>query len=73
MLGKVTMEGRKLIDRDVEPCPYKILTSMGKLKKTWKLIKLEIVIQINPNKLAYYTIMQLQMMVTQVCLMTYWL
>jgi hypothetical protein len=71
MLGKVTMEGLDLIDMDVEPCPYKILTSMGKSKKAWRLIKLEIVIQVNPNKPIDYSIMQLQMMVTQICLMTY--
>jgi hypothetical protein len=66
----MTMEGLELIDVDVEPCPYKILTSIGKLKKAWRLIKLEIVIQVNPNKLIYI-IMELQTMVTQVCLMTY--
>jgi hypothetical protein len=67
------MEDLERIDMDVEACPYRILASMGKSKKAWRLIKLEIVIQINPNKLIHYTIMQLQTMVAQVCLMTYWL
>jgi hypothetical protein len=35
MLGKVAMEGFKMIDANIEPCLYYILTSMGGLKKAW--------------------------------------
>jgi hypothetical protein len=56
MLGKVVIDGLKLTDVNHDPCPFHILTSMGGLKKTQRLTKQEIVIQINPNKLADYTI-----------------
>jgi hypothetical protein len=34
MLGKITIDGLRLIDVDFDPCPYHILTSMGGSKKT---------------------------------------
>jgi hypothetical protein len=34
MLGKVVVDGLGLIDADLDPCPYQILTSMGGLEKT---------------------------------------
>jgi hypothetical protein len=33
MLGKVDVDGLGLIDADLDPCPYQILTSMGKSKE----------------------------------------
>ncbi len=33
MLGKVVVDGLGLIDLDLDPCPYHILTSMGGSKK----------------------------------------
>jgi hypothetical protein len=54
------------MDADLDPCPYHILTSMGGSKKTWRLTKQEIVIQVNPNKLVDYTIMRAWIMVTHV-------
>jgi hypothetical protein len=49
MLGTVAMEGFKMINANIKPCLYYILTSMGGLKKAWGLTKLNIVIQVNPN------------------------
>lgn len=42
MLAKVVMEGLGLTNANLEPCLYKILTSMGGLEKAWGLIKHEI-------------------------------
>jgi hypothetical protein len=39
MLGKTIVDGLGLIDADLEPCPYQILTSMGGLEKAWRLTK----------------------------------
>jgi hypothetical protein len=52
MLGKVAVDGLGLIDVDLGPCPYQILTSMGGSKKARKLTKQKIMIQVNPNKPA---------------------
>jgi hypothetical protein len=57
MLGKAIIDGLRLTDADLDQFPYHILTSMGGLKKAWKLAKQKIVIQINPNKLINYNIM----------------
>jgi hypothetical protein len=51
------MEGFGLIDVDVEPCPYQILTSMSMSKKACRLTKQKIVIQVNPHRLFNYTTM----------------
>ncbi len=64
MLGKAIIDGLRLTDADLDQFPYHILTSMGGLKKAWKLAKQKIVIQINPNKLINYNIMQAQEVVT---------
>jgi hypothetical protein len=37
-LGEVVVNSLELTDVDVGPCPYKILTSMGDLKKVQKSI-----------------------------------
>jgi hypothetical protein len=66
MLDKVVIDGLGLIDVDLDPCPYHILTSMGGLEKTRRSSKQEIVIQINPNKPTNYTTVQAQVMVTHV-------
>jgi hypothetical protein len=34
MLGKIVVDGLGLMDADLDPCPYHILTSMGGSKKT---------------------------------------
>jgi hypothetical protein len=39
MLGKIAIDGFGLIDVDLDPCPYHILTSMGGSKKTQSLTK----------------------------------
>jgi hypothetical protein len=52
------MEGLGLIDVDLEPYPYQILTSMSMSKKAWGLTKQKIVIQVNPHQLFNYTTMQ---------------
>jgi len=44
MLGKTTVDGLGLIDVNLDPCPYHILTSMGGLEKTRRLTKQQIVI-----------------------------
>jgi hypothetical protein len=44
MLGKTTVDGLGLIDVNLDPCPYHILTSMGGLEKTQRLTKQQIVI-----------------------------
>jgi hypothetical protein len=44
MLGKATVDGLGLIDADLDPCPYHILTTMGGSEKTLGLTKQEIVI-----------------------------
>jgi hypothetical protein len=33
MLGKIIIDGFGLIDANLDPCPYHILTSMGGLEK----------------------------------------
>jgi len=66
MLGKVVVDGLGLIDASFEPCPYHILTSMGGSKKTQRLIKLEIVIQVNPNKPTNYTNVRAQTVVMHI-------
>jgi len=58
MLGKVVIEGFGLTYVDFDPCPYQILTYMGGSEKVRRLTKQEIVIQVNPNNLADYIIMQ---------------
>ncbi len=63
MLGKTVVNGLGLTDVDFDPCPYHILTYMGGLQKAQRLTKQEIVIQVNPNKLAHYIIMQVEVMV----------
>ncbi len=44
MLGKAIVDGLGLIDVDLDPCPYHILTTMGGLEKTLGLTKQEIMI-----------------------------
>jgi len=44
MSDKTTMDGFGLIDVNLEPCTYQILTSMSESKKGQGLIKHEIVI-----------------------------
>jgi hypothetical protein len=44
MLGKVAIDGLGLIDANLDPCPYHILTSMSGSEKAQKLIKQKIVI-----------------------------
>jgi len=39
MLGKATVNGLGLINVDLDPCPYHILTTMGGLEKTRRLTK----------------------------------
>ncbi len=39
MLGKIVVDGPELIDADLDPSPYQILTSMGGSKKTQRLTK----------------------------------
>jgi hypothetical protein len=58
MLGKTTIDDLGLTNVDFHPCPYHSLTLMGGLEKTWGLTKKEIVIQVNPNKPAYYIIVR---------------
>jgi hypothetical protein len=50
----------------IDPCPFKILTSMGGLKKAQWLTKSEIVMQVNPNNPTYYTIVRAQVVITHV-------
>jgi hypothetical protein len=64
MLGKVVVEGLRLIDVDLEPCSYQILTSMGGSKKAQGITKHEVVIQANPVKLADYTAIRVKVVVT---------
>jgi hypothetical protein len=52
MLGKV-VDGLGLIDVDLDPCPYQILTSMGGSKKARGLTKQKIMIHVNFNKPTY--------------------
>jgi hypothetical protein len=61
MLGKTIVEGLKLTNADLEPCPYQSLTSTNKSHKIWRLTKHEVVI--NPDKPINYTIMGAQTMV----------
>jgi hypothetical protein len=44
MLGKIIVEGLGLTNVDLEPCPYQILTSMGRSKWVQGLTKHEVVI-----------------------------
>jgi hypothetical protein len=39
MLGKNIVDGLGLIDADLDPCPYQILTSIGGLEKARRLTK----------------------------------
>ncbi len=48
------MKGIGLIVADLQPCPYQILTSMGRSKNVRRITKHEVVIQINPIRLADY-------------------
>ncbi len=57
-LGKADVDGLRLTNVDFDPWPYDILTPMGGSEKAQRLTKQEIVIQVNLNKLANYTIMQ---------------
>jgi hypothetical protein len=34
MLGKIVVDGIRLTNANLDPCPYHILTSMGGLEKT---------------------------------------
>jgi hypothetical protein len=65
MLGKVVMEGLRLINLDLEPCPYQILTSMGGLEEAQKITKDEVVIQVNPSQLVNYSMVHAKIMVMQ--------
>jgi hypothetical protein len=65
MLGKV-VNGLGLINVDLNPCPYQILTSMGGLEKAQGLTKQKIVIHVNFNKPTYYINVQTQGVVTHV-------
>jgi len=58
MLSKVVIEGFGLTYVDFYPCPYQIFTSMGGSEKARRLTKQEIMIQVNPNKLVDYIVMQ---------------
>jgi hypothetical protein len=60
VLGKIAIDGLRLINVNFNPCPYQILASMGGLGKIQRLIKHEIVIQINPNKPIDNIIIQAQ-------------
>ncbi len=60
------MEGLRLTNVDLEPCPYKILTSMGGSEKVHKISKHEVVIQINPIRPTNYTMIYAKVVVTQV-------
>jgi hypothetical protein len=53
-LNKTTMEGVCLTDANLEPCTYQILITMGRSKKVQWLTKHEVIIQVNPIKLANY-------------------
>jgi len=66
MLGKATIDSLKLTNVDLDQFPYHILTYMGGLKKARGLAKQKIVIQISPNKLVNYNIVQVQVVVTHV-------
>jgi hypothetical protein len=44
MLGKVVVEGLGLTNVNLEPCPYQILTSMGRSERTQGITKHEVVI-----------------------------
>jgi hypothetical protein len=63
---KLLLNGLGLINIDLDPCPYHILTSMGGSEKTQRLTKQEVVIRVNPNKPTNYTIVRAQTMVTHV-------
>jgi hypothetical protein len=65
MLGEVKMEcfGFTI---DLKPCPYEILISMNGFFKNQGSIKQEVVIQINPHILIYYTMVQAQSMIMHV-------
>jgi hypothetical protein len=45
-------KGFRLINVNLKPCSYEIMTSMGMSKRAWALIKHEVVIQVVINKLA---------------------
>jgi len=60
MLGKIAIDGLRLTNVNFNPCPYRILASMGGLGKIQRLTKHEIVIQINPNKPIDNIIIQAQ-------------
>jgi len=66
MLGKVIVEGLKLIDVNLKPCSYYILTSTGGSKRAWGLTKHEVVIQIKLVTPINYTIVRIKVVVTHV-------
>jgi hypothetical protein len=73
MLGKTIVNDFGLIDVNLDPCPYQILTSMGGSEKAQGLTKHEIVIQININKPTNYIIVWAQVVITHVRPMMCWL
>jgi hypothetical protein len=64
-----------LIDVDLNPCLYQILTSMDGSEMAWELTKQEVhVIQVNPTKPMKYIINYgLKLWSPMLCPMTYWL
>lgn len=57
MLIKVIVDDLGLIDFDLNPCPYQILTSMDGSKMAWRLTEQDVhVIQANPTKPMKYII-----------------
>jgi hypothetical protein len=65
MLGKATMEGLRLTNVSLEPCPYQIFTLMGGLEIARRITKHEVVIQVNPIRPTNYTMIHVKAVVTQ--------
>jgi hypothetical protein len=65
MLGKVIVEGLRLIDVDLELCMYQILMLMGGSKKAQGITKHEVIIQVNPIRHVDYTTFHAKTMVMQ--------
>ncbi len=57
MSCKAIAKGFGLTGADLKPWLYQNLPSMGKLEKAQRLTKHEVVIQVNPKKLTYYSTM----------------
>jgi hypothetical protein len=46
MLSKTIVEGGRLTNANLEPCPYQILTFMSGSNRTWGITKHEVIIQV---------------------------